>query len=72
MSFKDNKGANGDRWRIDCMRDIMGVKELAKYLSVASITIYRLTEKKEIPAKKVGGQWRYLKEEVDRWLRERK
>jgi excisionase family DNA binding protein len=48
-----------------------GVKELAEYLGVSMITIYRLTEKGKIPAKKVGAQWRYLKEEVDRWWMER-
>ena len=50
---------------------VMGIKELARYLSVAEITVYRLVEKGEIPAKKVGAQWRFLKEEVDRWLREK-
>ena len=48
-----------------------GVKEIAKYLGVSAITVYRLTEKGKIPAKKVGAQWRYLKEEVDRWMRDR-
>ena len=50
---------------------IMGIKALAKYLGVAEITAYRLAEKKEIPCKKVGGLWKFVKEDVDRWLRER-
>jgi excisionase family DNA binding protein len=48
-----------------------GVKELAKYLGVAEVTIYRLTERGKIPAKKVGAQWRYLKTSIDEWMRER-
>ncbi|MGA2466858.1 MAG: helix-turn-helix domain-containing protein [Thermodesulfobacteriota bacterium] len=44
------------------------VKQVAKYLDVSEITIYRLTAKGEIPAKKVGAQWRFVKAEVDRWL----
>lgn len=49
-----------------------GVKELAKYLGVAEITVYRLTEQGRIPAKKVGAQWRYLKSSIDEWLKERR
>ncbi len=47
-----------------------GVKELAKYLGVAPITVYRLTEAGKIPAKKVGAQWRYLKSSIDEWLKD--
>ncbi len=50
---------------------VMGIKELARYLGVAEITIYRLVEKGKIPGKKVGAQWRFLKEDVDAYLRER-
>jgi excisionase family DNA binding protein len=49
----------------------MGVKELAVYVGVSQITIYRLVERGQIPAKKVGAQWRFVKDEIDRWLRER-
>ena len=48
-----------------------GVKELAQYMGISVVTIYRLVERGGIPARKVGGQWRFLKDEIDRWLRER-
>ncbi len=48
-----------------------GVKELAKYLDIAEITVYRLSEKGKIPGRKVGAQWRYVKDQIDQWLRER-
>lgn len=51
---------------------IMGVKELARYLGYSEITIYRLVEAGRIPARKVGAQWRFLKDEIDRWLREKR
>ncbi len=48
------------------------VKEVAVYLGVSEPTIYRLSQKGKIPGQRVGGQWRYLKEEIDRWMKERK
>jgi excisionase family DNA binding protein len=49
----------------------MGVKELARYLGVAEITVYRLVEKGELPGRKVGAQWRFSKEKIDEWLKQR-
>lgn len=49
----------------------MTVKEVAEYLRLAEITIYRLTEKKDLPGFKAGSQWRFIKSEVDQWLKSR-
>jgi excisionase family DNA binding protein len=51
--------------------NMLTVEDVASYLGVSLATIYRLTQKGKIPAQKVGGQWRYLKEEIDRWMKER-
>lgn len=48
------------------------VKEFAEYLRLATITIYRLAERKDLPGVKAGGKWRFIKSEVDQWLRWRK
>jgi excisionase family DNA binding protein len=48
---------------------LMTVSEVAQYLRVAPITVYRLAEKKDLPGVKAGGQWRFVKSEVDEWLR---
>ena len=50
---------------------IMTPKEAAKYLGFHLVTIYRLLKKKEIPAVKIGGQWRFKKDILDAWLVER-
>jgi excisionase family DNA binding protein len=47
----------------------MTVPEVAEYLRLAMITVYRLAEKKDLPAFKAGGKWRFIKSEVDQWLR---
>jgi excisionase family DNA binding protein len=51
--------------------EVMGIRGVAKYLDVAPVTVYRLLAKEKIPARKVGGQWRFVKEEIERWLVER-
>ncbi len=50
---------------------IMTPKEAAKYLGFHLVTIYRLLKKHEIPAVKIGGQWRFKKDILDAWLTER-
>ncbi len=50
---------------------IMTPKEAAKYLGFHLVTIYRLLKKQEIPATKIGGQWRFKKDVLDAWLLER-
>lgn len=47
---------------------IMTLKEVAKYLGLHPISIYRLIKTSDIPAMKVGGQWRFKKEILDSWL----
>ena len=50
---------------------IMTPKEAAKYLGFHLVTIYRLLKKSEIPAVKIGGQWRFKKDILDGWLTDR-
>ncbi len=50
---------------------IMTPKEAAKYLGFHLVTIYRLLKKQQIPATKIGGQWRFKKDVLDSWLTDR-
>ena len=50
------------------MSNILSVKQLAAYLNMASVTIYRLAARGELPGTKVGGQWRFHKQAIDEWL----
>jgi excisionase family DNA binding protein len=52
------------------MAELMKLEEVADYLRVAEKTIYRLIDKRGIPATKVGHQWRFDKEDIDTWLRQ--
>ena len=50
---------------------IMTVDEVAKYLSLHPLTVRRLARDGEIPAVKVGRQWRIKRELLDRWIADR-
>lgn len=51
----------------DC--SIMTIKEVAEYLKVNERTVYRLAGAKKIPAFKVGGIWRFVRSDIDQWIR---
>lgn len=46
---------------------VLTVGELAEYLKVHPSTIYRLLKNGEIPAFKVGSDWRFNTESIDNW-----
>lgn len=51
--------------------DVMDIKTLALYLSMGRSKIYGLIRAKRIPASRIGRQYRFAKDLVDAWLRER-
>ncbi len=46
---------------------VMTVKELSDYLKVHPSTIYRQLKRGRLPAFKVGSDWRFNVESIDRW-----
>jgi excisionase family DNA binding protein len=46
---------------------VITVGELAEYLRVHRSTLYRLLKKGEVPGFKIGSDWRFNIEEIDRW-----
>ncbi|TCP60650.1 AlpA family transcriptional regulator [Rhodovulum bhavnagarense] len=51
--------------------DILTIKEVSAYLKITEKTAYRLTAEGKIPGFKVGGAWRFRKQEIDAWIDER-
>jgi PTS system nitrogen regulatory IIA component len=47
------------------------VDTLARYLRVSPTDVARMAEKGSLPARKVGGQWRFAQAEIHHWLEER-
>ena len=52
-------------------RDVMTIDELAEYLQVSKSSLYKLAQDGRVPGQKVGKHWRFHKEAVDEWLRNR-
>ena len=50
------------------MKALMTIEEVATYFNISKYTLYRMIQKKEIPALKIGNQWRFKKEDLDDWL----
>lgn len=51
--------------------EVMTVHDVSQYLKLAESTIYRLVRRGELPGRKVGGAWRFSRQEVEDWLRKR-
>ena len=47
---------------------IMTTKEVAKYLGVHEMTVYRWLKKGVLPGFKIGGRWRSKKDLLDSYL----
>lgn len=48
--------------------EIMTIKEVSKYLKMNERTVYKLIQGGQIPATKLGKQWRLNKEQLNEWL----
>jgi excisionase family DNA binding protein len=50
--------------------EILTLKEVAQLLKVAEKTVYTMSQRNELPAFKVRGQWRFRREDIGRWIDE--
>lgn len=48
--------------------ELLTAQQVAHYLKVDKFTIYRLVAKKQMPAFRVGNQWRFKKSILEQWL----
>ena len=46
---------------------VITVSELCEYLRVHRSTLYRLLKKHQLPGFKIGSDWRFNVEAIDRW-----
>ena len=47
---------------------IMTTAETARYLRIDRSTLYKMVGKGQIPAFKIGSDYRFDKDEVDKWM----
>ncbi|MFQ5504584.1 MAG: helix-turn-helix domain-containing protein [Planctomycetota bacterium] len=50
----------------------MTVRDVADYVNVNEKTVYRLAQRRELPAFKVAGAWRFKREDIDLWIERQK
>jgi excisionase family DNA binding protein len=51
--------------------DMMTIAEVARYLKLHELTVRRLAREGELPAFKVGRQWRVKRELLEAWIEQR-
>jgi excisionase family DNA binding protein len=47
--------------------DVMKFAEAAQYLRIHRTTLHRLLKAQKIPAFRIGSDWRFNREQIDRW-----
>lgn len=47
---------------------VMTVVELADYLKMKTVTIYKHAQEGKLPAFKVGSKWRFKRDTIDKWI----
>ncbi len=61
------EGANSDRSH----DEILTLKEVSALLRIGEATLYHLALRGELPAYKVGREWRFMKGQIFQWFREK-
>ena len=47
---------------------LMTIDEVAKYLRMKKVTIYKHAQEGKVPGFKVGSTWRFKKSTIDKWI----
>ncbi len=53
------------------IKEIMTVKEVAEFLGVHPMTIYKYVRQGKIPGFKIGADWRFNKMSIEKWMVEK-
>ena len=51
------------------MAKVMTLEDVAQFLHVHPSTVYRLLRTHKIPAFKMGSDWRFNQESIERWIK---
>jgi excisionase family DNA binding protein len=52
----------------ELLEDVLTLAEAAAYLRVPQEELLRLAEQGDVPAQRIGGEWRFLKRALGHWL----
>ncbi len=51
--------------------DLMTIAEVAQYLQVHRRTLYKLVHQRQIPVFKVGADYRFFRDAIEKWIADR-
>ena len=51
--------------------ELMTAEETCRYLKITQRTLYRYLRNHQIPAFKLGKEWRFVRSDLEQWIRER-
>ncbi len=51
--------------------ELMTVAETCRYLKITPRTLYRYIQQRQIPAFKLGKEWRFVRSDLEQWIRDR-
>ncbi|MBX3329259.1 MAG: helix-turn-helix domain-containing protein [Nitrospira sp.] len=51
--------------------ELMTAIETCRYLKITQRTLYRYLRSRQIPAFKLGKEWRFVRSDLEQWIRER-
>lgn len=54
------------------METLLTLQQVAQRLQISETTLYKLARRGKIPAIKVGNQWRFKIEDIDKWIESQK
>ena len=52
--------------------EIMTIRELAVFLKIKEKTAYKLVADGKLPGFKVGGAWRFKRDDLEEWIKRQK
>lgn len=50
------------------METLLKIEEVAEYLKMHKITVYRLIKDNGLPGIKIGGEWRFRESDLVKWM----
>jgi excisionase family DNA binding protein len=51
--------------------ELMTAEETCRYLKISPRTLYRYLRGRQIPAFKLGKEWRFVRSDLEQWVRDR-
>lgn len=54
------------------MEKLLTLQQIAQKLQISETTLYKLARNGKIPAIKIGNQWRFKVEDIEKWLESQK